>query len=455
MTMLDEVPPKRKSEKCRPVHWIVVLLLTASYGTSYLPSSTISLGDWMVEIIPSSASKRIVFLESEPFYAVPGRQLRIFPAYPTDMTQVYDNYDSEDTPEIERPSCDDEYTNRRIRPTCNEFHSIEFPDMLLSDHMSILSNNGFWRTAWEYHEVNKTYAGGITNSTMSSNTTLVLKTLRPEHAYEDAFFDYQRVDAIVMEQFTSSPYIIDMYGYCGMSVLTDYADTTVSRVVHKFNATKRPMVETLRLAKQVAKGVWDLHRGGVIHNDLNQANLAYSNRKQGPVLFDFNIAVLDRGSNSSCSFAAKFLNARWRAPEEQLLGNVLTNKVDTYALGNIFFLMIVGRPPWGRGSLTREQKESITDSKIKGTMPPYSAEEETKNDTATTALVHIMEQCYALEPRHRPSASRIVAMLNVAIQAETNRTSSHHGRHRHHHSNHTSRHAGRDGNTSAIPRNLS
>jgi hypothetical protein len=287
------------------------------------------------------------------------------------MTQVYEKYDSEDTPNMERPSCDDEFTNRRIRPTCNEFHSLEFRDMLLSDHVSILSNKGFWRTAWEYHEVkNNTFAtssSGLSNSTTASlPSTLVLKTLRPEHAYEAAFFDYQQVDAIVMEQFTSSPYIIDMYSYCGMSVLTDYADTTVSRVVDKLKKTQRPMVETLRLAKQVAIGVWDLHRGGVVHNDVNQANLAYSNRKQGPVWFDFNIAVLERGNsnnNTSCPFIAKFPNPQWRAPEEQVLGNGLTNKVDTYALGNIFFRMIVGRLPWGQGILTTEQNDFITDSK--------------------------------------------------------------------------------------------
>lgn len=379
--------------------------------------------DW-IEINPES-SARLVFLYDETFNAVEDRQLRIFPAFPTDMTQVYDTYDSEDTPDMERPACNDESgTNRKIYPTCNEFHTLDLQEIILFDQASILSNKGYWRTAWEYHESRNPSI--ITNATA---TTLVLKTLRPEHTYEDAFFDYQRVDAIVMEKFASSPYIIDMYSYCGMSVLTDFAETNVSRVVDKLNATKRPVVETLKLAKQVAKGVWDLHRGGVVHNDVNQANLAYSLRKQGPVFFDFNIAVVNN-KNSSCPFVSKFPNPQWRAPEEQELGNLLTEKVDTYALGNIFFRMVVGRPPWGKGSLTREQKQFIADSKSNGTMPPYNVERlETKNDTATTALIHIMEKCYALEPRQRPSASRIVAMLNAAIQAETNRTGHHQHRH--------------------------
>jgi hypothetical protein len=394
--MMEE-PAKRKGH-CHPVSWILVFVSAAvSIATSYLPNMSSELfemeesKDLLLIEVPFS-SGQFFFLEGEPFPPVRGRSIQLFPADPSEI-------DSQDTSDSEHVDCD---YNKYAHPTCNEFHAMDFQEMLPGNQASILSNKGSFRTAWEFHE-------SLNNSTgMSTTNTMVLKTLRPEHAYTEEYFDYQQVDAIVMEQLTASPYIIDMYSYCGMSVLTDFAETTVSRVLDKLT---KP-VETLKLAKQVAKGVWDMHREGVIHNDVNQANLAYSTRKQVPVFFDFNIAVFRK--DSSCPFVAKFPNPQWRSPEELKLGNRLTEKVDIFALGNILFRFIDGEPPWGRHRKSAEEEQFILESKLRGKLPPFTSLK-IGNDTATTAMIHVMEECYTFRPQDRPSASRVIAMLNKAI----------------------------------------
>lgn len=408
---MEQQEAKRRP-KLHSVCWIVMCISATTFLN--IPSSP---RDWLViEMAPPLETPQTLFLENESFDAVWGRHIPTFPAHPTDVTQIYDEVDSEDYEgTMEKTETDCRPPHYKSHSTCNDVHSMDLTqDLLPSNKTSILSTKGFWRYAWELEE---------------NNTTLVFKTFRLTHAFEEAFYGHQQVDALVMEQFTSSPYILDMYSNCGLSVLTDFAGTQLSSVVNKLKPPKR-----LKLARQVAKGVATLHNGGVIHNDLNPSNVAYSERKKTPVLFDFNIAILGK----QCPFEAKFPNPQWRAPEEQAMKNALTEKVDIYALGNILFRFAVGSQPWDP-IRSAEQTRSIAQRKlINGTMPPFPLPP--KNDTATQALLNIMVQCYAFAPQKRPSASRVVATLNAAIHNLANQTTSHHRHHttRKHH-NHTSK----------------
>lgn len=388
--------------RMHPVGWIVVCMT----ATSFLAIPSSSPGEWFsIESSPLQTTK-MFFLYEDPFDSVWGRHIPSFPATPTDVTQIYDNVDSEDYEEVmEKSQAHCRPSHYQVRPTCNDVHAMDLAhDMLPSNQTSILSVKGYWRHAWEFEHL---------------NSTLIFKTFRLEHAFEEAYYEHQQVDAFVMERFTSSPNILDMYSSCGLTVVTEFAGLQLSRVVDKL---KRP--DRLKLAKQVTKGVATLHEGGVIHNDLNQANVGYSVLKRTPVLFDFNIAILGK----ECPFQSKYPNPQWRAPEEQVLGALLTEKVDIYALGNIFFRFAVGSTPWGP-KLSTEEKAMIADGKVHlGILPPFPREP--ANDTATQALLHVMYQCFAYDPARRPSANRVLATLHSAIRIAANDTITNH--HHHH-----------------------
>jgi hypothetical protein len=51
----------------------------------------------------------------------------------------------------------------------------------------------------------------------------VLKTLRFDNAFTEDTLARQRIDALIMERLTSSPFVMDMYGHCAMSDLVQYA----------------------------------------------------------------------------------------------------------------------------------------------------------------------------------------------------------------------------------------
>lgn len=122
----------------------------------------------------------------------------------------------------------------------------------------------------------------------------------------------------------------------------------------------------------------------LIHNDINMDNilLGYRNGVEVPLINDFNIAVFRKKNARTglpCSFHGRFANPQvsmhmnfvvlcgccclpqqllhlwskqWMSPEQQsrpedeLSTGKLNEKIDIYALGNIFYKIAVGNSPW-------------------------------------------------------------------------------------------------------------
>ena len=42
--------------------------------------------------------------------------------------------------------------------------------------------------------------------------------------FEEDYFEHNRVDAVAMERLTSSPNVVNIFGFCGHSVMTEFAD---------------------------------------------------------------------------------------------------------------------------------------------------------------------------------------------------------------------------------------
>ena len=243
---------------------------------------------------------------------------------------------------------------------------------------------------------------------------------------EEAFFEFNRVDALAMERLTASPHVVNLYGFCGLSVVTEFAGKALDAVAGKMNSTDR-----LRLARQVAQGLADIHsldeRPSLVHNDINLANLVFT-QDDRPVLNDFNVASLLMKHNETgetCPFVNRFPNAQWKSPEEQVLDHVkeerpvVTEKIDIYALGNIFYRLAVGWSPWKKpGSLrmTLQEKEQVARAKrFNGTLPEVPKAIQNSSDSAIVALLDITRQCYRFQPTERPTAQSIVTFLTKAL----------------------------------------
>lgn len=161
------------------------------------------------------------------------------------------------------------------------------------------------------------------------------------HTFEENFYEKHRIDALGMERLTSSPHVINIYGYCGQTVFNELAD---GRSLGKL-ADKSTYLERLDIAIDVAEGIAAVHGidgedeyASLVHFDINPGNVISIGGTLK--LNDFNISVWRKWNSKTqkpCTFPPIFPNPQWRSPEEAKKTLYLDEKVDVFSMGHIFF----------------------------------------------------------------------------------------------------------------------
>ncbi|KAL7438854.1 hypothetical protein ACHAXM_006439 [Skeletonema potamos] len=331
-------------------------------------------------------------------------------------------------------------------PNCNSIHEI---DMVLSSVGMIKQEDitflgqGWFRAAWrmdvdgleEYDDDEEDYY---------QKESVVLKTLRYEREFLEEYYELHRRDALAMERLTASPYVLDVYGYCGQSAINELANfgiegmSSLEKVARGFRGLDIEPVSKikLQLAAMVAQGVSHLHsidhpdfvrassNATLVHYDLNPRNIAIVKRGK-PKLNDFNVAeflMWNPKTNTKCGFEGRFKEPWWRAPEEMQVQMVeysnpppLTEKVDVYSLGNILYELLTTHSPWGK--MMKERQDEVRPKVARGELPklPPPYDTLTLKDPALKALKDAMYKCLRLNPEDRPSAGEIAEELAEAL----------------------------------------
>lgn len=324
-------------------------------------------------------------------------------------------------------------SNRQIRPTCNTFHELDVANgddknntgdnamnllrpPILTDHIELLSMGGSWRSVWKM--VSLTSNATITTTTTTSTTgtqsptDLVLKILQLNREFDDESYNMHEMDAKVMDHLSSSPHIVISYGFCGQSVMTECA-TSSGRTLIK--DPKLPWVERLRIARDLARGLAELHAFMPLRRDFDKSmalpahdngtrrllrptKLVFAHHDINPsntiavdqriVWNDFNLGILGRhysndleleGSKmtvnnnrttQTCPVPIRYNGALWRSPEELqnqtgFLDDSNDNPhamqaADVYSLGNLLFQVLTKHQPWSH--LEDEEDETKLDN---------------------------------------------------------------------------------------------
>lgn len=97
-----------------------------------------------------------------------------------------------------------------------------------------------------------------------------------DQSFDKTTENRHRIDAVATERLTSSKHVIDIYGYCGQSVINEFAEEgSLLGYVKKHKAPR----DKLKMARDVALGVADLHNfdgegnATIVHRDLKPANI--------------------------------------------------------------------------------------------------------------------------------------------------------------------------------------
>mmetsp|Transcript_19736 Transcript_19736/g.28529 ORF Transcript_19736/g.28529 Transcript_19736/m.28529 type:complete len:329 (+) Transcript_19736:29-1015(+) len=273
----------------------------------------------------------------------------------------------------------------KLRPTCNVLHE-------LTDY-SLLSMRGSWRSAWVLQQ-----------------QPVVLKMLQLRRDFDKESYGYHQIDSMAMERLSSSRHVVDEYGFCGQSVLVEYEPREGRAAIKDTNLNPRDRV---KLARDLSKGLADIHQKGFIHNDINVANLV-GNIKYN----DFNIANMVKwDGENECGFPVRFVGPLWRSPEEILNKTYVDNKIDIYALANVLYQVMTKHQPWTwlePGG--KKELEQVAKLKIEGHQPFFPEKFADSGKISMMALYHATVAAYRADPKTRPSASDLTRGFDQVLQ---------------------------------------
>jgi Protein kinase domain len=299
--------------------------------------------------------------------------------------------------EVLPPECIRSEWHSYSYPTCNDIYEIDLPDIIRQSpriYDSFIKNNkddvgtnstldqynltipigyiaqGLWRSVW------------AVNPRATMTEPIVLKTMRRTHDLSHRNFERHRRDAIVMEQLTSSPYVMNIYGFCGNSVVTEYMETTLEDVVLvddvddnmiTIDSKPIPITSTMKIqwALDMVRGVQAIHEiygGPIVHADIQSKQFLISPKTGIVKINDFNrcrfmasknntVNVIDPNSINSttvvsattstipCKFRIPSSPGISRSPEEYNELE-LDEKIDVYSVGHILYSVLTRHEAW-------------------------------------------------------------------------------------------------------------
>lgn len=160
-------------------------------------------------------------------------------------------------------------------------------------------------------------------------------------------------------------------------------------VYDRLRSAKGPfsIVEVLRIAAEVSRGMNYLHQRKILHRDLKTANLLVD--EHGTVkIADFGVARL---LDSEGVMTAETGTYRWMAPEI-IEHKAYDQKADVYSFGIVLWELLTGRVPYADRT-PLQAAVGVVQNGLRPDIPP----------STPAGLADIMRLCWQREPSVRPS----------------------------------------------------
>ncbi len=122
-----------------------------------------------------------------------------------------------------------------------------------------------------------------------------------------------------------------------------------------------PVLEAVRLAREVAESLEYAHSRGIVHRDIKPANILLS--AGHALVADFGIARAISGGGKSLTQTGLAIGTPQYMSPEQAMGAVdVDGRADIYALGCVLYEMIAGEPPFSGPTAQAVIARSLTET---------------------------------------------------------------------------------------------
>jgi len=307
--------------------------------------------------------------------------------------------------------------------TCNIQHETNFEFGSKHERRFVHISSGAFKDAWGLL-INQRLVPAVVK------TTVYDASFNPRNQYK------HELDALVMEQATSSPFVLNMHSYCAYSSIVEAAYGTLEEWIDNIHsnfgvATSAPITagftsrEILRVAAMMAKGLADaqLFRRGkptFAHADIKASQYLLTSKEGDPnhpifKLNDFNRGrklAVDNGKICPFYIAVRHKGSRNRAPEEYEKHGPQNDKIDVFALGATFYQLLTGATPF-EGMHYKEAIQKIMD----GVQPKLPKQLESTKDYNLRAIIKAMRSARQFRHEDRPTAENITSYLHSALEA--------------------------------------
>jgi len=160
-----------------------------------------------------------------------------------------------------------------------------------------------------------------------------------------------------------------------------------------------PPVEAIGLVRQIAKGLREAHRQGVVHRDLKPSNIMMVPENDGTEIvkvLDFGLVKVLADDSEELTKEGTFLGSpRYMSPEQIAHGKV-DHRTDVYSLGIILYHCLCGRTPF-------ENENSVHTLMAHLQLPVPAMRERNPAIDVPAPLEAFVRRCLEKDPNGRPS----------------------------------------------------
>ena len=223
--------------------------------------------------------------------------------------------------------------------------------------------------------------------------TVALKLIRPELASNPAILARFKQELLTAHQVTHKNVIriYDIAEVDGVKFITmEFVEGQDLRHILT-DRGKLPIEEAISIIRQVCVALDAAHTAGIIHRDLKPQNIMQEGKTGRILVMDFGLARTI-GGDGMTQTGALLGTIEYMSPE-QSMGKTLDQRSDIFAVGLIFYELLVGKTPYKADTamaslLRRNQERAVPAAELDASVP------KALSDIVSKCLERELEQRY-------------------------------------------------------------